>query len=77
MTNESKTTKKMKTEIAEKIAALPEGQIEPGMYVAGIGSKYVTILNTWDGTRIDKMEIEDFWKQYICDRMYGEDGNKK
>jgi hypothetical protein len=60
-----KTIKEMKIEIAEKYAAIPEKQVSTGVYLRSIGSKYITLINTWDGTHLVKMEISNFYHNYI------------
>lgn len=57
--------KEMKKEIEEKYSAIPERQIETGIYMSKVGSKYVHVLHTWDNSYIEKWLIEDFYNQYI------------
>ena len=63
-----KTTKEMKSEIIEKYEAIPERQVSPGIYLRSVGSKYVTLLNTWGITHFDKVGIEEFYRNYIMER---------
>lgn len=59
------TTKKMKQEIFDKYEAIPEKQIATGLFLHCVGSKYVHILNIWENTTIDKMEISEFYENYM------------
>jgi len=59
-----KTLKEMKEVIKDKVESLPDNQISTGNYVQKIGYKYVHILNTWETTAIDKVEIADFYDRY-------------
>jgi hypothetical protein len=59
-----KTLKEMKQEIKEKYAAVADRQISTGVYLHTIGKKYVTVMNTWDGTRLQKIEIDDFYSDH-------------
>lgn len=56
-----KTTKQMKSEILDRYNSRPEKQISAGIYLKSVGNKYVTILNTWGTTRVEKIPIEDFY----------------
>lgn len=60
-----KTLQEMKYEIAEKYSAIPEKQVSTGIYLKSVGKKYVTLLNTWERTRLDKIEITEFYQNYI------------
>ena len=61
-----KTLKEMKKEIKAKYAAIPEKQISAGVYLHTIGRKFITILNTWGTTRLSKIDIEDFYQEYVA-----------
>ncbi len=58
------TTKQMKQAILAKNATSPEGQLSTGIYLKKIGSKYVTILDTWESTNTYRINIGDFYYQY-------------
>lgn len=60
-----KTLKEIKSEIAEKYSAIPEKQVSTGIYIKSIGCKYVTLLNTWGTTTLEKIEIKEFYENYI------------
>lgn len=55
------TIKTMKKEIIDKYEKIPERQISVGVYLDKVGYKYMTILNTWNGTRFYKQTIKDFY----------------
>lgn len=55
----------MAAEIKEKYAAIPEKQVSTGIYIKLVGRKYVTLLNTWDTTTIEKIEISEFYENYV------------
>lgn len=59
-----KTLKEMKQEIKEKYEAIPEKQISTGVYLHTIGRKYITVMNTWNGTRLEKIEIDSFYAEH-------------
>lgn len=56
------TTQEMREELIAKYAAIPEREIITGVYVHTIGSKYVTILDTWGGSTLRKELIKDFYE---------------
>lgn len=60
-----KTTKEKAAEIKEKYSSVPEQQVLPGIYIDSIGRKYVTILNTWGATKLEKVEIDEFYENHI------------
>jgi hypothetical protein len=60
-----KTLKEMKNEIKEKYYAVPERQISTGIYLEKVGRKYVTLLNTWNRTTVEKVEIEYFYNEHF------------
>lgn len=55
----------MKQEIRDMYDAIPEKQIYTGGYLHTIGRKYITIMDTWNKTTLKKMEIEDFYREYV------------
>jgi len=59
------TIKEMKQQIKDKYAAIPERQISAGNYLLKIGTKYVTILNTWNGTHLIKQSISEFYAEHF------------
>ena len=59
------TTKQIRTAITNKYAAIPERQISTGVYIHTVGYKYVTVLNSWDTTRLSRVTIEDFYSEHI------------
>jgi len=56
-----KTITEMKREISQKYESVPERQVSPGIYIHNIGRKYITLLNTWEYTRFERILIEDFY----------------
>jgi hypothetical protein len=56
-----KTINEMRKEIKEKYSAIPEKQISSGIYLHTIGRKYVTIINTWNRTKFEKIALDDFY----------------
>ena len=59
------TMRNIRNSITEKYESIPEAQISPGLYLVKVGYKFVHILNTWEHTRLEKMEILDFWDRYM------------
>ena len=59
------TNKEMAAKIEEKYAAIPEKQVSPGIYIKLVGRKYVTLLNTWGTTRIEQIELSEFYENYV------------
>lgn len=55
----------MKDAIRSKYEGIPEKQISAGVYLHTIGRKYITVMNTWNGTKLEKIEIEDFYHDYM------------
>ena len=55
----------MAAEIKEKYAAIPEKQVSPGIYIKLVGRKYVTLLNTWGTTKIEQIELSEFYENYV------------
>jgi hypothetical protein len=62
-----KTLKEKREEIREKYNSIPEGQVSVGIYLKSVGSKFVTLLNTWDTTTIEKIDIDDFYENYMSE----------
>ena len=62
-----KTTKEMANEIREKYEGIHEMQVSAGIYIHTIGRKYVTLLNTCGVTQFVKVEIEEFYNNFIAD----------
>lgn len=60
-----KTLKEKAAEIKEKYNAIPEKQVSAGIYIKSVGSKYVTLLNTWGTTKIEKVEIDEFYENHM------------
>jgi hypothetical protein len=60
-----KTIKEMKNEIAERYNAIPEKQVTVGIYIKTIGRKFITLLNTWGDTSVEKIEISDFYENHF------------
>jgi hypothetical protein len=59
----------MKTsEKAKAIKKRFDGQVSPGIYIKTIGRKYVTLLNTWGTTTIEKVDIDEFYDNYVSGR---------
>lgn len=57
-----KKMRKMRKKLIDHFEAVPEAQIGPGLYVTKIGYKYVTYLNTWNGSTIDRISIDDLYE---------------
>jgi hypothetical protein len=60
-----KTIKEKAVEIKEKYSSVPEKQVSTGIYIHAIGRKYVTLLNTCGTTRLQKVEIDEFYENHI------------
>jgi hypothetical protein len=60
-----KTVKQMRKQIKDKYSAIPEQQVTPGIYIKTVGSKYVTLLNTWGITHFNKIEISEFYESHV------------
>lgn len=58
------TTKEKRAKINDFIGTIPEAQIEVGQYVKTVGTKYVSIIDTWDTTTIERVTLDDFIRQY-------------
>ena len=56
-----KTTKEKAAEIKAYYAGIPEKQVSAGVYLKSVGTKYVTLINTWGATTIKKVPIDDFY----------------
>ena len=65
MTNKM-TTKQMRDAINEHYDAIPERQVNPGVYIRSVGSKYVTLLNTHDDITLERVDIDDFYNEMIA-----------
>ncbi len=63
-TNTEKTNTEMAKAIKEKFAAIPEKQVSTGVYIKTIGRKYVTLVNTWGYTTLEKVDIEEFYNEH-------------
>lgn len=61
-------TTEIKTVISEMIAAIPGGEIAPGMYLEKIGNKYIHVVDTWGQTTVKKMPIAAFYKKFVMER---------
>jgi len=61
----SDKTKVMINKIRSKYEAIPEKQISAGVYLHTIGRKYITVMNTWNKTTLEKIEIEDFYREHM------------
>ena len=57
--------KTLRNQIIERLAAIPERQVSPGVYVKSIGYKYVHVINTWEKTRVEKMTLQEFAEYYM------------
>ena len=55
----------MASEIKAKYSAVPEKQVSPGIYIKSVGRKYITLLNTWGTTRLEKIDISEFYEDYL------------
>jgi hypothetical protein len=60
-----KTELMMKTEIREKYSGIPERQVRPGLNIHTIGRKYITLINTWEGSRLERWEIMEFYHEFM------------
>jgi hypothetical protein len=59
------TTAEKAQAIKEKYNSVPEKQVATGIYLKSVGRRYVYLLNTWNVTSIDKVEIDGFYDNYI------------
>ena len=55
-----KTLKEKTAKIRERYNN-PQSQISPGIYLESVGYKYVTLLNIWGTTKIEKISIDQFY----------------
>jgi hypothetical protein len=62
------TTREMAGAIKDHYSSVPEMQVSAGIYIHGVGRKYVTLLNTWESTRLERVDIETFYNNYIGGR---------
>ena len=60
-----KTLKEKAAEIKEKYSAIPDKRVSTGIYIRSIGSKYITLVNTWGNTTLEKVEIDEFYENYM------------
>ena len=60
-----KSLKEKAAEIKEKYSAIPEKQVSAGIYIHTIGRKYITLLNTWGTTTLEKVEIDEFYENHM------------
>jgi hypothetical protein len=55
----------LRNSIKDYMAGVADKQIETGLIVSKIGTKYVTILNVYSGTtEIEKIELAYFARKY-------------
>ena len=60
-----KTIKEIRQEIIGKYNAIPEQEVSTGVFIKTVGYKYVTLLNIWGTTSIEKVDIEEFYENYV------------
>lgn len=60
-----KNLKEKAAKIKEKYSAIPEKQVCAGIYIKSVGRKYVTLLNTWGTTKLEKVEIDEFYEDHM------------
>ena len=60
------TTKQMSEAISAKYDAIPNAQVSTGVYLKTVGRKYVTLVDTWGTTSTKKIEIEEFYDEYVA-----------
>jgi len=69
------TTKSMRTEIKETYAGVPSAEVYTGGYLKKVGTKFVTICDTWETTSLKKIPLVAFYNQYILKHSVVEDYN--
>lgn len=57
--------KEKKQQIIDFVESKPEKQFSTGLFFVSIGHKYVHYYSIWDKTTSEKMNIEDFYSNYI------------
>ena len=60
-----KTLKEKAAEIKEKYSAIPDKQVSTGIYIHTIGRKYITLVNAWGKTTFEKVDIDEFYENYM------------
>ena len=60
-----KSLKQKAAEIKEKYSAIPKKQVRPGIYIKSVGTKYVTLLNTWGDVTLEKVKIGEFYEEHM------------
>ena len=63
------TNTEMAKAIKEKFAAIPEKQVKTGIYIKTIGRKYVTLVNTWGITSLERIGIKEFYNEHCTSRQ--------
>ena len=59
------TNNEMAAKIEQKYASIPEKQVSPGVYIKLVGRKYVTVINIWYRTLEYKIDISEFYENYV------------
>ena len=60
-----KSLKQKAAEIKEKYSTIPKKQVRAGLYIKSVGTKYVTLLNTWGDVTLEKVKIGEFYKNHM------------
>lgn len=64
-----KTNKEIRKEIKLEYAGVPESEVYTGGYLKSIGTKFVTIVDTWDTTSLIRIPLIVFYNQYILGHL--------
>jgi hypothetical protein len=54
------TVKEIRKCLKEKLEGIPNKEISAGVYVKTVGTKYLTIINTWETTTQEKIHLSEF-----------------
>lgn len=57
--------KNLRKEIKETVVGWSNWQISAGFNVDKVGTKYVSIINSWQGGKNFKMTLDEFYHCYI------------
>jgi len=57
--------KELRKSIKSWIDGKPGQEFSTGLYLKTVGYKFVTYINTWDETTVEKMDIDDFFDEYV------------
>ena len=63
--NIGESKEQIRKSIKEWAEGLPGKEFSTGLVLDKIGWKYITYLNTWGTTTVEKMSIKEFYNQYV------------